>query len=319
MNSPRAGNTGGKSPAFVDWCRFAVRGVSLPFVRACIEAVVGPVDLRSRGRGWQGYEASEAVVLDGVDVGIVAHGGAAQRGWITVDLSGVACSRVSTWLPLVEALESCESRLSRVDCAADFHAGERSVEECVALYRAGEFAGSGRPPSARLVDDLGNGTGRTLYVGERAGAKFLRVYEKGRQLGDASSPWVRVELEFKARDCDLPLAMLLAPEDWLEGAYPAFAGWFESQDCRALKYRPQAPTRVVEHALEIARQQVGGVVNVLAGRLGWTASRIVASLMRLQPSKRLVFTRATPPAPFVPTWRLAALDDYLTPPEAAYA
>lgn len=43
--------------------------------------------------------------------------------------------------------------------------------------------------------------GRTLYVGSRKSRAFVRIYEKGKQVGDDSRPdWVRFELEVKPGD-----------------------------------------------------------------------------------------------------------------------
>jgi DNA relaxase NicK len=48
-------------------------------------------------------------------------------------------------------------------------------------------------------------------VGKRKNGKLLRVYEKGKQLGDESSPWVRWELELHNRDRVIPWEVLLEP------------------------------------------------------------------------------------------------------------
>ena len=48
----------------------------------------------------------------------------------------------------------------------------------------------------------------------------MRVYEKGKQLGDTSSPWVRWELELHNRDRIIPWDVLLEPGKYLAAAYP---------------------------------------------------------------------------------------------------
>jgi phage replication initiation protein len=49
---------------------------------------------------------------------------------------------------------------------------------------------------------------------------MLRSYEKGRQLGDQSSPWVRHEVEFRrTREKPLTTDMLRNPLEYLVGAY----------------------------------------------------------------------------------------------------
>src|SRR5690606_10613342 len=48
-----------------------------------------------------------------------------------------------------------------------------------------------------------------------------RVYEKGRQLGDADSDWNRFEVQFGNRDRVLPFDILTEPTGYFVGAYPA--------------------------------------------------------------------------------------------------
>jgi phage replication initiation protein len=48
---------------------------------------------------------------------------------------------------------------------------------------------------------------------------MLRVYEKGKQLGDKSSSWVRWELQLGNRDRVIPLEVLLGPGPYVAGAY----------------------------------------------------------------------------------------------------
>lgn len=66
--------------------------------------------------------------------------------------------------------------------------------------------------------------GRTFYVGTRDSGKLCRVYEKGRQLGDRNSKWVRIEVELHSTNREIPLEILLGCGDYLAGAYPAL-GW----------------------------------------------------------------------------------------------
>ena len=71
------------------------------------------------------------------------------------------------------------------------------MEDVVALYHQGAFNRGGRPPKLKEAGDWIKhcGYGRTLYLGARGNGKFLRIYEKGKQLGDRTSPWIRYEVE----------------------------------------------------------------------------------------------------------------------------
>ncbi len=46
--------------------------------------------------------------------------------------------------------------------------------------------------------------GRTLYIGKRENGKMLRIYEKGKHLGNPVSSWVSVELELKGKNRIIP-------------------------------------------------------------------------------------------------------------------
>ena len=50
---------------------------------------------------------------------------------------------------------------------------------------------------------------------------MLRIYEKGKQLGDKISAWVRAEVELKDQDRVIPWDALVNPSYYLAAAYPA--------------------------------------------------------------------------------------------------
>ncbi|MDR0848010.1 MAG: replication initiation factor domain-containing protein [Propionibacteriaceae bacterium] len=81
-------------------------------------------------------------------------------------------------------------------------------KERVSITPAGDWFTEGHPK------------GCTLYVGSRKSAIFLRCYEKGKQLGDPVSDWVRVELQVRPqRDQRLSASRASADELW------GFGGW----------------------------------------------------------------------------------------------
>lgn len=128
-----------------------------------------------------------------VPVGVMAWGGEQQRGRAYVSLNGTWCSLIdSDMWPVVRGwIESVRATLTRVDLAADFVNGEYSIEDAVDWYRAGEFNAGGRMPKHSCEGDWLHANpigGRTLYVGKRGNGKFSRLYEKGKQLGNADSP-----------------------------------------------------------------------------------------------------------------------------------
>ena len=168
---------------------------------------------------------------DPLPAGYVAAGG--NRGTVCVHLTGEGCAMLKRehWLALYALLISLEAKITRVDLAHDDFEGSESVDKAVAGYQSGVFNGAGRPPRCKAVGDWftsgGDPEGRTFYVGSRKSGKLLRVYEKGRQLGDSESPWVRWELELHASGRSIPIDVILDPGRYLAGAY-AGTSWISA-------------------------------------------------------------------------------------------
>ncbi len=142
---------------------------------------------------------------------------------VQIYLTGEGCAQVPDWDRVYRKLQKLEARITRVDPAFDDHAGSITLEMMMSAYRAGEFAAQGRPPLAKYIDDFGSNKGCTFYVGSRENGKQFRAYEKGKQLGDPLSPWTRFEVEIHATDREIPLEVLIEPQAFLAGSYPALS------------------------------------------------------------------------------------------------
>jgi phage replication initiation protein len=135
-----------------------------------------------------------------VNYGLLAYGGESQKGSIHVEINAQGCAAVVHWEEIAEWGEKRNAVITRLDLAHDdFTGDEITVGVGLDWYREGRFNQSGRPPKAKLIDDLGSGEGRTFYVGNRKSGKYLRIYEKGKQLGDPSSPWLALSLSCTTR------------------------------------------------------------------------------------------------------------------------
>jgi len=222
--------------AKVDWlnCTFDAPSMSLAgligFVGRCMgdKPIAGELD-----GGLFGFtERHKLKVYIGgvlVEVGAICMGGEAQRGRWMLQLTGKGCGMVTDWESLRELLEGFQAKLTRVDLAVDFLHGEHTVDDAVSMVETDQFTSSGRRPSTSVAGDwLDQVHGRTLYVGKAANGKMLRVYEKGKQLGDLSSDWVRFEVQFGNRDRVLPYSMLTNGDEYFAGAYPALAQLMEA-------------------------------------------------------------------------------------------
>jgi len=316
-----ARRTWGGSSAFLDWVNFTTDEQDFFFGMDCIsdEQVMDRVSFKckeifgfgvtsQRDSGANFYHRSY-ILGDGY--GMVCHGG--QRSTVLVMLSGEGCSAAKEgWEKrLYDFLtKRCGNRakLTRTDLAHDDYEGKTySVDRADADFDAGLFNNGGRMPNHEYRGNWKrpNGKGRTLYIGNRANGKFCRVYEKGRQLGDKNSEWVRVEVEFKSIDREIPFEILLEPGQYLAAAYPAF-GWISEHQERILT--TQKKTEITyDAACEWLKKQVGAWVNVLVGIEG-SAEKAVQKIIRDELPKRIQ----------VPMWQTVGecLHEYAKPQQS---
>lgn len=288
---PPYSNHGGKTPpeqinskpieiAHIDWLGLTLpipEGVeNVPSWAVVQLARFGFSTLADKRKGWFGYK--HAHTIDD-DCGLVAFGGEAQKNTLHIEFTGKGCSVIPSWAELRAWCEQVGAKITRIDLAHDDHSGQTAnLGICRHWLADGLFSMGKRPPKARLVDDLGSGDGCTLYVGSRANGKLFRGYEKGRQLGDSSSPWFRLEVELRAKDRTIPLDVLTNPAPFLAGAFPALA--FLSEIQNKIKTVKKAVETSIEKAIDNARNAVGKLVNVLASTLQWDPQHIIKTLQR---------------------------------------
>ena len=227
--------------AHPDWCALTLPAGSYPTRRSEGKVKLNTDWLRSElqrvfcfppeawcvtSRGWHNYEHR----IDLGRFGLVAYGGEHQRGTVHISVNGEGCAVVKDWHNVRAWGESLEATITRLDLAHDDFEG-KTVNMDIALgwREAGGFSANGRPPKFLLMDDFGSGDGKTLAVGSRANGKFARLYEKGRQLGDPSSPWFRVEVEWHNKNRTVPWEALSNPGNYLAGAYPCLEFLSECQ------------------------------------------------------------------------------------------
>lgn len=249
------------------------------------------LNLSRRGAGWMGYEsAADIRVGRNMNVGMAAWGGAHQRGWMHVSLTGQGCDWVRDWdiaQDCLAALPAWQPR--RVDVALDTFKRETSHEDILAAYRSGGFTARGRPPKLmQIIGELPT-QGRTIYIGTRTSDKFLRCYEKGRQLAEPQGleeidgvpvgDWYRVELELKAKDNDLPVDIIDRRDQYLAGSYPYLQALLSDVEPEILvRTRERVPQLLLADALDHIRVQYGRTLftalAVYGGDIGAVWSKI---------------------------------------------
>jgi phage replication initiation protein len=215
--------------------------------------------LNERKGGLHGYKKSFEIGKTG---GLLAFGG--QRGTALVSLPGSACAQIIDWHACYHLFyEILQGRITRWDGAVDVFDGVPSVDDAVKFYLSGQFNAGGNKPSCSQQGNWieNDGTGRTFYVGKRKNGKLLRVYEKGKQLGDEASPWVRWELELHNRDRVIPWDVLLQPGKYLAASY-ACMGWV-SQIQERIRTTKQTTTISYEHLCHHAKQGYGKLIGIM--------------------------------------------------------
>ena len=216
-----------------------------------------------------------------VDWGGDHHGGRAR-----IDISGAGCARVTSWRDVMVTLAHlADTKLTRVDLAVDLLNGEYTVEDAVTWYQDGDFNAGGRMPRHSLMGDwLDPKHGRTLMVGRRENGKALRAYEKGRQLGDFSSPWTRFEVEIRNTDRDIPLDILINCDTYFTGAYRCLERILDVAGTRIATHQKEGEI-TVEHMTEYARMSYGKLFHVLRAHV--SADDLLESITRPGIPKRL--------------------------------
>ena len=242
---------------------------------------------KPRKGGYAGFKF--AADIEGI--GLIAWGGERQRGTVHFSMMGGGCSTIHDMQGLQHWLQKHQAKLKRVDVAHDdFEGHHYSIQWAIKQYHAGGFNAGGRRPKhqcfgAWLDDEKNDCKGLTLAIGNRASGKYCRIYQKGKQLGDAFSDWTRLEVEWRDQDRDIPYDILTKPGQYLAGAYPCFAELSAVQSI--IKTVAKAAKIVYEKAVENAKQQVGKLISVMLRVEGGDYATVVNKLIREGVPKRI--------------------------------
>lgn len=220
-------------------------------------------------------------------LGFVAWGGNADS--FQIYLNAEACEYIqlqgSGWDKIKCWGENINAKLKRVDLAYDDLGGERfnvhDVEENVNSGMYNNPNGGRKPKSAQVgcwKNDDPDGDGLTCYVGSRSSSRYYRIYEKGKQLGDSLSKWVRVELELKANNFYIPWDVLIEPGKYLAGSCKALK-CISNDVLRLVNIQKKKVTITISCAISNIKRQYGKHLNMLY-EIGMTAEEILFSVKR---------------------------------------
>ncbi|MEK7882361.1 replication initiation factor domain-containing protein [Methyloversatilis sp. NSM2] len=247
--------------AIVDYLSVTFRPTGDP--RAFLQSILGLFlgdalagSVQDTGHGRFGY----AHCLEIPGLGLCMYGG--NAGTVHISLTGTGCAAVRDWDLIADTIEDQAAKITRIDLAHDDFEGTHPVQWCRDQYHDGGFnPARGPAPKPRYISDEGTGDGSTFYVGTRAGFQ-LRAYEKGKQLGDPSSPWVRYEGEWHADNHrELTADMIRHPGEYLAGKYPCLA-WINPAEQSAVRTVIAIGKATVEKTLDHARKQAGRALHM---------------------------------------------------------
>lgn len=241
--------------------------------------------LEEVGKGLHGWKRSFSFGNTGAMLGI---GG--QNDTVFLSLNGEACTLIplKAWPFLVTLLEThFQAKITRWDGAVDDFAGIHSVDWAVDQYRANNFNSGGNRPSCNQHGNWiePDGRGRTFEIGKRKNGKMMRVYEKGKQLGDPASLWTRLELELHNRDREIPWDVVLNPGGYVAGAYPCMQ-WVTDELSRIATLQKKAKIGY-DCLTHYARIAYGSLINVMLQREG-SPEKVVERLIREGKPARLM-------------------------------
>lgn len=197
------------------------------------------------------------------------------RPSLRFELTGLGCSmfeqrgdasadHAQRWCALRAKLERVGTMLTRVDTAFDDFDGVRNLALARCMYEVGEFdysfGGERKRPKFKAFTSSGDGD--TFYVGHSSSEKQLRVYEKGKQLGDPDSPWVRWELQMRSSTRKrISLDVLDRPLEYMRGAFECLD--FVATCVQRLVVTEEATKATVKSVMRHAKRMYGATLDQL--------------------------------------------------------
>lgn len=253
------------------------------------------------------YQYSANLYADGEHAGVIAWGG--KNLGCYVSFMGLGCDALDMARLYKEIRYIPEMKITRIDLAHDDFAGKHSVAVARKFAKKGGFNTGGRPTSYMYVESgslsskalkenfkdikecSGQSSkstakksygfmptkGRTLYIGSRESGKLLRVYEKGKQMGDPKDKWVRWELELHSSQRVIPLDAMVNCSEYLAGAYPCLS--FLNEEQQTIKTIIKASKMTVHRIIENQVISTRKAINMMRHVCGLSDSEIVAKFL----------------------------------------
>jgi len=264
--------------------------------------------VKHRATGKFNYTYSADLFADGEPAGIIMWGG--KNLGVCVSFMGFGCNALDMSRLYQEIKDVPAMKITRIDLAHDDHSGKHSIKKLLNRAKKGQFNSGGRPACYMFVESghlsqkalkqnfkaikRNNGEsdkstadrsfgfipdkGKTLYIGSRESGKLLRCYEKGKQLGDKKSKWVRLEVELHSDQRVIPLDAMIKPAEYLAATYPALS--FLSQEQCKIKTIVKQSTLTIERIIENQVTNTRKAINMMKHICGMSNDEIVDKFLK---------------------------------------
>lgn len=269
--------------AFIDWISFTFkRHTFMDYYIGLDESLINDVCIERMGEklndifgfkigqkrknGKNFYEQCyEITNHEGVGVGDLCIGGQADSLLVMIQGQGCMMGDYGWQNRLYDFLRSAHNaKITRLDLAHDDYDGTYlDIDDLNERESMGEFYYFGKPARVTWFGDWKyldrDKLGRTLQIGCRSSDKLLRAYEKGKQLGDKNSDWLRLEVELKAKHTLIPFEAIINPSDYFINLYPCFKTLFQYEDQAQsrIEYVKRSVSIQIEKGVQIIRHQFG--------------------------------------------------------------
>lgn len=303
----------GNEKTVIDWCSFTVSEQIIRKVRPdakpfsdeefcqvwsdyCVTALLRlKCSIKPARAGMFGYDATSKLG----EYGIASTG--ALNG-LHVSFTGHAFDCADSGFPqrLHDFLQASNTaNITRLDIAFDDEHGELfPVRKIPQMWQEGRFTAA-RSPIAPKLDFRGDWSrddpdqrGLTANIGSRDSGKVIRAYEKGRQLGDRASEWVRVELELRSSAYSLVPDMLINPTSYFVMAAPALTAIEYAGEFHKLERIATQGLTSVQKLLDVIRHQYGGHLHVLRTQFFESDSELLDLVTRVPATVAPVLQKA---------------------------
>lgn len=304
-NLPPSCNTGVNSPVLsqasppwgLDWLRLSFPENQVDHVTEWLtKDGLHPTPSKGKHGYSRGYAFREDP-LSKSDSGVyIWWGGDAMQGRATLEIGGSMSERVF----LAVSRLSVAFSVRRLDLRLDFDDVSFLHGQDAIVNVLENWPYRGIRPKCHKIDDMGEGTGCTLYVGDRKGPCVIRWYQKGLQMRDPLRPnWCRFEIELKPKTTEQGIVAW----DWLRhgqrdelartGFSAAFLPYFTGSELAdKCIIPPEQRVRDFEGRIDVMVTQYGGLIGEMLHRADGDWHGVADMLMEAMERKRMAYAAA---------------------------